>query len=284
MRFGAGFFCTDESIDPAALARLAEDRGLESLFFPDHTHIPASRRTPFPAGGELPREYARLHDPFVAAMAAAAATERLRVGTGVCLVIQRDPIVTAKSAASVDVLSGGRLLFGVGAGWNEEEMENHGTDPARRFGVLRERVEAIGALWTQDAASYHGDHVAFDDVWCWPKPLQQPRPPVIVGGNGRGAPDRALRYGDEWGPNWIGDTERLAARVARLRAAGEAAGRGPMPTTVFNAPPDPAAIAVLAAAGAHRAVAWLGTGTAADAERRLDRWSRVVAAYAAAGG
>jgi hypothetical protein len=168
VKFGIGYFPTDEGIDPPALARMCEERGFESLFFTDHTHIPAGRQTDYPIGGELPREYSRIHDPFVALMAAAAATERLMVGTGVCLVVERDPILTAKAAASVDRLSGGRMLFGVGAGWNAEEMRNHGTDPARRFGVMRERVEAIKEIWTSDEAEYHGRYVDFDPIWCWP--------------------------------------------------------------------------------------------------------------------
>ncbi len=280
MDFGVGFFSTDETAGPAEIARLAEERGLESVFFPDHTHIPAVRRTPFPAGGDLPREYTRLYDPFVAAATAAAATTRLRIGTGILLLVQRDPIAVAKAAASIDRLSGGRLLFGVGAGWNEEEMEDHGTDPARRFGVLRERVEAVTALWTQDEASYAGEHVRFERAWCWPKPVQQSRPPVIVGGNGRGVLDRVVGYGDEWGPNYIGDAPRLAKRIARLREAGEAAGRGPLATTVFNAPDDPRDLEVLEAAGARRAVAWIGTGAALDAERGLDAWAAAASRYA----
>ena len=150
MRFGIAVFPTDYVADPATIGRLVEERRFESLFFPEHTHIPASRRTPYPGGGELPREYSRTFDPFVALTAAAAATEKLLVGTGICLLIERDPIITAKEVASVDRLSGGRLLFGVGAGWNIEEMENHGTDPRRRFSLMRERIEAMKAIWTED--------------------------------------------------------------------------------------------------------------------------------------
>ena len=156
MKFAVGYFPTDEGIDPATLARMVEERPFESLFFTDHTHIPASRETPYPAGTELPREYARIHDPFVALMAAGAVTERIKLGTGVCLVVERDPIVTAKEVASLDLLSGGRFLFGVGAGWNREEMRNHGTDPSRRFKLMRERVEAMKEIWTKDEAEYHG--------------------------------------------------------------------------------------------------------------------------------
>jgi len=279
VRFGVGVFCTDEGAGPGTLARLAEERGFESLFFTEHTHIPVSRETPYPAGGELPREYSRTYDPFVAMTAAAVATERLRVGTGVCLVAERDPIVTAKAVASVDRLSGGRVLFGVGAGWNLEELRNHGVEPERRFGVLRERVEAMKAIWGAEEAAYHGRRVDFDPIWCWPKPVQQPHPPVLVGGNGRGVLDRVVAYGDESMPNRFGDDERLAARIEKLRGLGEDAGRGPLPTSLFNAPAEPGLLERFERAGAHRAVFWLAHGDAEAAERRLDRLAAVVQAY-----
>jgi probable F420-dependent oxidoreductase len=279
MKFGVGYFPTDEGVDPPTLARLAEERGFESIFFTDHTHIPASRETPYPAGGELPREYARIYDPFVALMAAGAATERIKLATGVCLVIERDPIVTAKAVASVDRLSGGRMLFGVGAGWNLEEMANHGTDPKLRFGIMRERVEAMKEIWTSEEASYHGRHVDFDRIWCWPKPLTQPHPPVLVGGHGKGVIDRVLAYGDEWMPNRIGDDEKIRARIARLRKAGEEAGRGPIPTTLANATTEPDVLEAYEEAGVHRALFWLAQGDEADSERRLDRIADGMAAY-----
>lgn len=279
MKFGVGYFPTDEGVDPVTLARLVEERPFESLFFTDHTHIPASRETPYPAGGDLPREYARIYDPFVALMAAAGATERIKVGTGICLVIERDPIITAGQAAAVDRLSGGRLLFGVGAGWNREEMRNHGTDPSRRFAVMRERVEAIREIWTAEEASYHGEHVDFERIWCWPKPLTDPHPPIIVGGHGPGVLDRVLAYGDEWMPNRIGDDARISARIARLRKAGEDAGRGPIPTTLANATTEPDVLELYEQAGVHRALFWLRQGDAADCERRLDRIAAGIEAY-----
>src|SRR5205807_10329517 len=184
VKFGLGTFPTAGAPSPADLAVMAEERGFESLFFPEHTHIPASRETPYPAGGELPPEYSRTYDPFVALTAAAAATERLLVGTGICLVIERDSIVTAKEVASLDRLSGGRFLFGVGAGWNVEEMRNHGTDSSQRFGIMRERIEAMKAIWAEEEASYTGRYVNFERIWSWPKPSQEPHPPILVGGNG----------------------------------------------------------------------------------------------------
>jgi probable F420-dependent oxidoreductase len=283
VKFAVGYFPTDDGIDPVTLARMVEDRPFESLFFTDHTHIPAARETPYPAGTELPREYSRIHDPFVALMAAGGATERIKLGTGVCLVVERDPIVTAKQAAGVDRLSGGRLLFGVGAGWNLEEMRNHGTDPARRFGVLRERVEAIKEIWTSEEASYHGKHVDFDRIWCWPKPLTQPHPPIIVGGHGKGVLDRVLAFGDEWMPNRIGDDAKISARIARLRQAGEDAGRGPIPTTLANATTDPDVLELYEGAGVHRALFWVAQGDEADLERRLDRIAAGIEAYESAG-
>src|SRR3954468_1506430 len=192
MDFGVSYFPTDESVEPAELARMAEERGFESVFVTEHTHIPASRETSYPAGGELPREYWRIHDPFVALTTMASATERIRIGTAICLLVERDPIVTAKSVASLDRLSGGRMLFGVGAGWNLEEMRNHGTDPSKRFGILPERIEAMKEIWTSEEASFHGRYVDFDPIWSWPKPAQKPHPPVLVGGNGRTVYDRVL--------------------------------------------------------------------------------------------
>lgn len=283
MKFGVGYFPTDEGIDPATLARMLEQRRFESLFFTDHTHIPASRETPYPPGGELPREYSRAYDPFVALGFAAAATERLMIGTGICLVVERDPIVTAKQVASVDRLSGGRMLFGIGAGWNLEEMRNHDTDPGRRFGVMRERVEAMREIWTTEEASYHGRHVDFERIWCWPKPLTEPHPPILVGGHGKRVLDRVLTYGDEWMPNRIGDDERIAARIARLRAAGEEAGRGSIPTTLCNATAEPAVLEPYERAGVHRAVFWLAPSSEADAERRLDRLAAAIDGYEGAG-
>jgi len=279
VQFGVAIFPTDDAIAPDALARLAEARGFESVFFPEHTHIPASRDTPYPVGGDLPREYSRTLDPFVACAAAAGVTERIRVGTGICLVVERDPIITAKEVASIDHLSGGRMLFGVGAGWNVEEMANHGTDASRRFGILRERIEAIRTIWTEDEASYHGTHVDFERIWCWPKPVQKPHPPVLLGGNGRTVLDRVIAFADEWLPNRIGDEDKLIARIAKLRGRAEEAGRGPIPVTLYGGPRDPATITRYEAAGVHRIVYWLPPAAPGEVEPALDKYAAAMAAY-----
>jgi probable F420-dependent oxidoreductase len=270
MKFGIAVFPTDDAADPATIARLVEERGFESLFFPEHTHIPASRRTPYAGGGELPRAYSHTLDPFVALSAAAAATERLLVATGICLVIERDPITTAKEVASLDQVSGGRFLFGVGAGWNEEEMENHGTDPRRRFGIMRERIEAMKAIWTQDEASYHGRHVDFDRIWSWPKPVQKPHPPVVLGGNGEQVLDRVLSFGDEWMPNRIRDEQQFFARIAELQRRAEEAGRDRIPVTFSGAPTETDVVERLAGGGVDRCVFYVPPAPAGEIERHID--------------
>jgi probable F420-dependent oxidoreductase len=242
-----------------------------------------SRRTPYPAGGELPRQYWRSHDPLVALSFAAAATTTLKLGPGIMLVAQRDPIVTAKAIASLDTLSGGRVIVGVGAGWNEEEMEDHGVDPARRFGRVRETVEAMRALWTQDEASYSGDHVSFEPSWSWPKPAQPGGPPVLIGGNGKKVLERVVRYGDAWFPNFLGDDDKMIARVEKLRRLGEEAGRGPLPTTLQVAPPEPERLARLEAAGVTRVVWYLPSRDRDSVERALDGHAAVAEAYRSAG-
>ncbi|MGH7052541.1 MAG: LLM class F420-dependent oxidoreductase, partial [Stellaceae bacterium] len=200
MDFGAAMFFTDHAMAPGALARALEERGFESVWAPEHSHIPTSRRTPFPSGGELPRKYCEAMDPFVSLTAAAMATKTLKVGTGVCLVQQRDPIQTAKLVASIDQVSGGRFLFGVGGGWNAEEMKDHGTEFTTRFKLMRERIEAMKEIWTKEKAEYHGAMVDFPEMWAWPKPVQKPHPPILVGGAFPQAARRAIRYGDGWCP------------------------------------------------------------------------------------
>jgi probable F420-dependent oxidoreductase len=283
MNFGVAIFPTEDAQDPAEIARMSQQRGFESLLFPEHTHIPASRDTPYPGGTELPPEYSRTYDPFVALTAAAAATDRLLVGTGVCLVIERDPIVTAKQVASVDQLSGGRFLFGVGAGWNVEEMRNHGTDASKRFGLMRERIESMKAIWTEDEASYSGKYVNFERIWSWPKPAQRPHPPILVGGNGPRVLDRVLAYGNEWIPNRITD-DQLIARIGELNARASEVGTGPIPVTLVGPFGDAARIERLETCGVHRLVSWLPPRGHAEVEEAFDRFAASAREFAAAGG
>jgi probable F420-dependent oxidoreductase len=277
MEFGICMFPTDYAIRPAELGRLVEEHGFESLLLPEHTHIPVSRKTPYPAGGELPPEYSHTYDPFVALGAIAEATERLMIGTGICLVVERDPIVTAKEVASVDHLSGGRFLFGVGAGWNREEMENHGTNPKRRFSLMRERIEAMKAIWTEDEAEYHGEFVDFDPIWSWPKPAQDPHPPVLVGGNGKKVLDRVVAYGDEWMPN-VGreSVESLAERVRELQEKARAAGRDEIPVSGFGAPRDPETVERLREIGFHRLFWYVPPEPRDQVAPRIERYAERV--------
>ncbi len=273
MKFGVQMFPTDYAIPVTELARACEDLGFESLFFPEHTHIPTSRRTPWPGGAPLPQEYSHTLDPFVACGAAAAVTSTLKVGTGICLVIQRDPITLAKEVASVDFLSGGRFLFGIGGGWNAEEMENHGTRPAVRWKILRERILAMKQIWTSDEAEYHGQFVDFDPVWSWPKPAQRPHPPVLVGGDGPRTLERVVEYGDGWMPIGGRGGPGLAARIQELQRMAKAAGRGPIPVSIFGVPPSKEAIEAFAAMGVERVLFGLRPEPAEKAIPALKRYA-----------
>jgi probable F420-dependent oxidoreductase len=274
MDFGAAIFFTDYSIGPAAFAQALEERGFESLWAPEHSHIPLSRRSPFPQGGDLPKKYYDVMDPFVTLTAAAAVTTRLRVATGVCLVVQRDPIQTAKAVASLDQVSGGRFLFGIGAGWNAEEMADHGTEFGLRFEVMRERVEAMKAIWTQSKPAYDGRHVQFPPMMTWPKPVQKPYPPVIVGGAFPHGARRAIAYGDGWVPHArrpaYGDVLSL---LPRFRAMAVEAGREPgtLPVTIFGAPEDGDAVARYRDAGVARLVFSLAPAGSDEVLPVLDR-------------
>lgn len=272
MKTGVFHFPTDYGIDPAALARALEERGFESLFVCEHTHIPASRRSPFPGGGELPKRYSHTHDPFVALAFAAAATTRLRLGTGVCLVPQRDPIVTAKSVASLDLLSGGRFEFGIGGGWNVEEMENHGARYETRFRLMEERVRAMKALWTEAEAAFQGEFVNFDPVWLYPKPAQRPHPPVLLGGETDHTLRRVVAFCDGWFPRAGRDFDPHQA-VRRLRGMAEAKGRDPasLSVTVFRAPSDAAALDAYRTAGIDRVLLEVPDLPADEILRLLDR-------------
>ena len=279
MELGLAHFATDYGMQPAELARRAEELGFESLFFPEHTHIPAGRDTPYPGGGELPLEYSHIIDPFVGLTAAAVATERLKVGTGVCLIIERDPIVTAKEVATLDVLSGGRFMFGVGAGWNLEEMKNHGTDPRTRFRRMRESVQAMKAIWAEDAAEYHGRIVDFGPIWSWPKPVQKPHPPILVGGRGEKVLDRVVAYGDEWIPNRVRSPEELGERIAELQRRAEAAGSEPIPVTVFGAKAELRLLERLRAAGVTRSLFYVRPGTADEVRTHLDELAEMASQW-----
>lgn len=222
--FGVMMFPTDYAIQPPELARAVEERGLDSLFFPEHTHIPTSRKSPWPGGGELPMEYSHTHDQFVALTAAAVVTKRIKLGTGICLVVERDPILLAKEAASLDFISGGRLILGIGGGWNAEEMENHGTNFKSRWKILRERILAMRAIWSKEAAEFHGEFVNFDPIWSYPKPVQAGGPPILLGSEAKRAPERVVDYCDGWMPI-NRKPEQLAEGVKALREAANRAGR-----------------------------------------------------------
>jgi probable F420-dependent oxidoreductase len=277
MQFGVTMFPTDYAMRPDALARAVEERGYESLWFPEHTHIPASRRSPWPGGPTLPKEYWHTHDLFVALATAAAVTTRLRVGSGICLLVERDPIVTAKEVASLDALSRGRLLFGIGGGWNAEEMEDHGTDFPTRWALLRERVLAMKRIWTEDEASFEGDYVRFAPLWSWPKPLQRPHPPILLGGHGRRALERVVDYCDGWLPIGVraGDLE---AGIATLRRLATEKGRDPrtISVSVYGVAMDPDALDRLRAAGVDRAIFWLPPAAADEVMPVLDRGATLV--------
>jgi len=266
MKFGIAIFPTDLSIGVAELVREVEDRGFESFWVPEHTHIPTSRRSPYP-GGELPDHYKRTLDPFVALTVAAENSKRLLLGFGIVLVIERDPITTAKAVASLDHVSGGRVIFGVGGGWNLEEMENHGTDPKLRWRLLRERVLAMREIWTEEAAEFHGELVDFDPIWSWPKPVQNPLP-VYVGGNTENTLKRVIAYGDGWVPN--AGRARLVAMIPDFRRLCEESGRGHLPVTVYGTKPTAAAIADYEAVGVDRIVFWVPARPRDEVLRELE--------------
>jgi probable F420-dependent oxidoreductase len=272
--FGVGYFPTHNGMSPAAVARMVEERGQESLFFAEHTHIPASRESPYRGGGALPQKYWHMYDLFVALTAAASATTRLRVGSGICLVIERDPIITAKEVASVDHLSGGRMLFGIGSGWNREEMQNHGTDPRKRMKVMRGRVEAMKEIWTQEEASYSGEFVNFERIWSHPKPAQWPHPPILVGGEGPTVFDRVLGYADGWLPRYRDDDE-LFLRIDELRGKADR----PIEIDMMSMPANPKAIERVAEAGCRRAIRWLPSGDRNMVERALEGWEAAIAKH-----
>jgi probable F420-dependent oxidoreductase len=277
MKLGIEMFATDYAIRPDDLARACEERGFESVWYPEHTHIPASRRTPFPGGTDLPQEYWHTHDLFVALMAAAAATKTIKLGSGICLAIERDPITMAKEVASVDQLSNGRLIFGIGGGWNAEEMENHGTPFKKRWQVLREKVEAMKAIWAQDAAEYHGEFVNFEPIWCYPKPVQKPHPPIVLGSNTAQGLDRVVKYCDGWIPN-ARAFKHLPAMVRDLRTRAEQAGRRPeeISISVLGAPGDEAALQQCRELGAERAIFFVPSAGREKIFPLLDQYAALI--------
>ena len=279
MELGASIFFTDYSIGPVELGRALEERGFESLWAPEHSHIPLSRQSPFPQGGDLPKKYYDVMDPFVTLAAAAAATTTLKVGTGVCLVVQRDPIQTAKQVASLDQVSGGRFLFGIGAGWNAEEMADHGTDFKTRFAVMRERVEAMRLIWTKSKPEYHGTHVDFPPMMTWPKPVQKPHPPVLVGGAFPYSARRAIAYGDGWLPHArrpaYGEVLDLLPEFHRMT---KDAGRDPatLPVTAYGVAEDADLVKRYRDAGAARIIFALAPAKADEVLPVLDRLAPLV--------
>ncbi len=274
MKIGVNYFVTDYGIDIRELAKALEDRGFDALFIPEHTHIPTSRKTPFPGGGELPKRYAHTHDIFVALSFAAAATKKLMLGTGICLLPQHEPIVTAKTIASLDQLSNGRFIFGIGGGWNVDEMENHGVQYKTRFKQMREHALAMKAVWTEEAGAYHGEFVKFDPVWSYPKPAQKPHPPILLGGESDYTLKRIVEYCDGWLPRPRPGVDLLEG-VAKLRRMAGEAGRKPqsMAVTVFSAPPDPATLASYEKAGIERASFGLPDASRDEILRKLDEWA-----------
>ena len=274
MKFGIAIFPTDYAISMTELAPGVEALGFESLWVAEHSHIPTSRLSPWAGGAELPKHYWHSMDPFIALTLAAVASKTIRLGTGICLVAQRDPIHTAKSTASLDLVSGGRFLFGVGAGWNREEMEDHGTNFSTRWKLMRERVEAIKTIWTQDVAEYHGDMVNFGPMWSWPKPVQNPHPPVILGGSGPGILERVVRYADGWMPN-RGD---VIERIPELQERAKAAGRAPIPVSYYPRA-GAAEIERLAKAGVERLIYYVPPDGRDPALKKLEELGEMVRPY-----
>ncbi|MDQ6792654.1 MAG: LLM class F420-dependent oxidoreductase [Candidatus Dormibacteraeota bacterium] len=274
MKFGIAIFPTDYAIAMTELGPAVEERGFESLWVAEHTHIPVSRSTPYPSGGELPKHYWHTLDPFVALTAAAAVTTTLRIATGICLVIEHDTIDMAKEVASLDHLSGGRFIFGIGGGWNREEMANHGTAFETRWQVMRERVEAMRTIWTQEEPEYHGDFVDFEPIWLWPKPVQKPHPPILLGGNGPNTLKRVVRFADGWMPN-RGD---FLERIPELQRLARDAGRGPIPVTAYVRP-DPQLIERCIAASVERIIYYLPSDGRDAALSALERLTTLTQPY-----
>jgi probable F420-dependent oxidoreductase len=278
MKIGLFMFPTEYAIPMVELARALEERGYESLFVPEHTHIPTSRRSPWAGGPELLRHYSHSLDPFVSLAAAAAVTTRLRLGTGICLLTEHDPIVTAKEVATLDLISNGRFEFGIGAGWNAEEMGHHGTVFETRFRVMVDRAKAMQAIWTQDEASYEGEFTKFEPIWSWPKPVQKPHPPILLGGETKHTLRRIMDFCDGWFPR-ARDGFEPEAELARLRAAADEAGRDikTVSTSIFGAPPEAAYLDRCRAAGIDRAILALPSERSDTIMPLLDKYATLLA-------
>ena len=271
MKFGIATFMTDEGIRPGPLGRALEERGFDSVFLAEHSHIPTSRESPYPGGGDLPRVYYRTLDPFVALAAMAETTTDLLLGTGIALMPQRDVIHTAKETASLDLVSGGRLLFGVGAGWNREEMRNHGVAPGTRGPLMTEQLHALKSLWTQEEAEFHGEHLDVERSFCWPKPVRSPHPPIYLGGESEAALNRLVEVGDGWLPRAHASFEE----IRRVRADLADRGKPDVPTTAFAAPPDPKVVTGYAEAGVERVTFLLPTQPESETLTTLDELAQV---------
>ena len=272
---GIFYFATEYGHNVVDVARDAEQRGFESLWLPEHTHIPVSRKTPYAGGAELPKEYAHTLDPFVALAAVATATKHIRLATGISLLIERDTITMAKTLATLDLLSNGRAILGVGGGWNREEAEHHGVEWSQRFQKLEEQITAIKIIWANDEASFHGEHVRFDPIWSWPKPIQRPRPPILLGGETDHTLRRVIKYCDGWLPR-ARDPEIIVRGIARLNELAEEAGRDPesISVNVFAPRPDAELIDRFKGKGVARIVLWLPPEDRDAVSRRLDGYTR----------
>jgi len=279
LKFGVVMFVTDYSMDVRDLAVAVEERGLESLFLPEHSHIPVDRASPWPGGPELPRHYLHSIDPFVGLSAAAAVTTNLLIGTGVCLVVQRDPIDLAKQVSTLDMLSNGRFLFGIGGGWNREEMANHGTNPARRFEIMRERVLAMKEIWANDEAEFHGKHVDFDPIWQWPKPRQKPHPPILIGGDGPTVLERVVDYCDGWFPLHGRSDLPMTERISTLNDLAAKRGREPIPVTLFAGPAQHQVVEEYMNAGVDRYVFSLPSSGSDQVIPVLDRLAEMIETF-----
>ncbi|MDZ7727862.1 MAG: LLM class F420-dependent oxidoreductase [Dehalococcoidia bacterium] len=278
MKFGVQMFPADYAIPVTRAREGGRRQRLRIPVLPEHTHIPASRESPWPGGADLPQEYWHTLDPFAALGAVAGVTKDLMLGTGICLVIERDPITLAKEVATVDHISNGRFLFGIGGGWNREEMQNHGTDPKKRWRILRERILAMKQIWTDDEAEYHGDYVDFDRIWSWPKPVQKPHPPILVGGDGPNTLDRVVEYGDGWIPIGARSND-LEEKIQRLQQMAKDAGKKTPSISIFGAPSKPEVIEGYQALGVDRVIFGLPPAPAEMVLPALQKHAEAIKAY-----